>query len=274
MKQKLSIKQNMTTRQIVLCVVLGFFLVFGIPFLINWAFTYLSFEWLQIKWGASDALSYYGSLMGASATIYVLRKTILFTEKNQKAERVLTIRPYLQTYQRHYADVCTIPESDDILYFTVTNGIMTIERDTPDCIARLKMYHKKLHNREPINGKEKAICESINTDFFKNNYVMSYEIENCGAGNAVDVNLKINERPLFMNFCITTNKTKQMVFIFNNDLIKNTSATLLNLSITYTDVASLAQYVQCEKFRFSRSHNDNLQMVQFGEDLLTRPQQV
>lgn len=46
------------------------------------------------NWSAGDMLSYGGAIVGAIATIYVLKETITTTIEMQKDERIFAIRPY------------------------------------------------------------------------------------------------------------------------------------------------------------------------------------
>lgn len=65
--------------------------VFLIPALINGVFMlgyYLDIP-RNVAWGANDTLLFYGSMMGALATIVAVVSTILYTKNSQEAEREL-----------------------------------------------------------------------------------------------------------------------------------------------------------------------------------------
>ena len=102
---------------------------------------------------------------------------------------------------------------------------------------------------------------------------MLYEIENCGAGNAVDVEMNIGDFTIIPNFSISTTKPKKFVFILNDSLLQN-SEYVIDISITYSDVSSIGRYKQKEKFAFQRNGKGQLQTVQFQDDLLTSPEEI
>jgi len=55
-----------------------------IPFSINWLFKQsFGIEWLAAEWTAGEALTYYGTILGAGATIWAVRHTIISTRKDQ-----------------------------------------------------------------------------------------------------------------------------------------------------------------------------------------------
>lgn len=58
------------------------------PFVINWCYQ-CDTVIITTMWGAADALSYYGTLLGATATILTLACTISFTRKQIQRERFL-----------------------------------------------------------------------------------------------------------------------------------------------------------------------------------------
>lgn len=58
------------------------------PFVINWCYQ-CDAVIITTKWGAADMLSYYGTLLGATATILTLACTISFTRKQIQRERFL-----------------------------------------------------------------------------------------------------------------------------------------------------------------------------------------
>lgn len=67
-------------------VVIVAILIFGIPILINESYKHGGYITM---WEASDALSYYGAILGASIAVGTLVVTILFTRKQIQRESYL-----------------------------------------------------------------------------------------------------------------------------------------------------------------------------------------
>lgn len=118
-------------------------LIFVIPIVINLTFQMLTFlPILSIDWDDSDALGFYGELVSAAATIFVLHKTIQFTIDNQKEERKLSIRPYLVTRMTNYTDFKNIPNDDTILYINIQKGVISYQGEMFEEIIELKKLAK------------------------------------------------------------------------------------------------------------------------------------
>ena len=72
---------NNYKRTILIVSLISLFLIFGIPIFIDLAFkTPAPISILEVNWGAKEALSFYGSILGAALTIFgvVLKKITRF----------------------------------------------------------------------------------------------------------------------------------------------------------------------------------------------------
>ena len=87
---------------IILSILVGAFAVVCVPLIINYC--YLENKIFETVWDGAELLGYYGSILGAVATIIAVVMTIKFTIKNQKEEKKLSIRPYLQTNIIYFSD--------------------------------------------------------------------------------------------------------------------------------------------------------------------------
>lgn len=241
-----------------------------IPIAINFAYKIpASHSFLEMSWEAKDVLGFYGSLLGAAATIFVLRETILFTRENQKEERKLSIKPYLETNQYHYNKIEDIP-SDNVMFLDIEKTLITYYDKMPEQIINMFEEQKRILNDIEVETIDKTVFEYALETFFNKKHVMLYEIENCGAGNAVNVEMQIGDFTIIPNFSISTTKPKKFVFILNDSLLQNNKC-VIDISITYSDVSSVGRYNQKEKFTFQRNSKGELQTVQFQNDLLTSP---
>lgn len=84
------LKEIIKTKQFWLCGLAVLFSVVGVPILINES--YIPSGGYITKWGAADVLSYYGTLLGALATIIALYFTIKSTRTQITSERYISIK--------------------------------------------------------------------------------------------------------------------------------------------------------------------------------------
>ena len=111
-------------------------------------------------------------------------------------------------------------------------------------------------------------------EYFEQKYLLYYEISNCGAGNAINVVLKINKDTIIPGFCITTNSPKKIMFILHNDLLEQTEKKdyKLELIFEYTDIASLGSYYQTEEIIFLK--RNRLITYQKESGFLSKPKEI
>ena len=225
--------------------------IFIIPIGINWVYkTPAALPIFSMDWEAKDVLSFYGSLLGAAATIIALKETINFTRESQKEERKLSIRPYLETQKYNYTDLQKIPTNLETLFIDVSKRITTYQASLPEEFEDMKILQRRLLAGEKIDLMDQTLFDLKLETLFQKKYLLSYEIVNCGAGNAINVNLRINGRSVIPSFCVITGESKKIIFVLNNDLLEDTNEYSLKLTLTYSDVASLADYYQTEEIIF------------------------
>lgn len=258
---------------IVFSIIAVMLFVFVIPIVINWLYSRpASIPLFAMSWEAKDALAFYGSILGAGATILALVATIRFTTNNQKGERKLAIKPYLQTKFILKPSFDSIFKGD-LSYFAIGKGIVEGSPIPFDELREIKRLHDKY--KCDLTAKGIAASESFKEkykDYFSKNYVFIYEIVNCGAGNAVDVNVTIDNIPIREGFCVSTVDSVKFVIVISGELAKIEK--FISIHIEYSDVCSLARYAQSECFRLLKDDNDEFTVVRYGEDLLTQPREI
>ncbi|UYO61783.1 hypothetical protein LNN31_13460 [Acetobacterium wieringae] len=85
--------------------VFGVILCFGVPLIVNFAYVFGQSNALFITaWDAADMLSYYGTLLGASATIVAVTWTINFTSESAKKDRWLSEN---NNYKNYGLKICS-----------------------------------------------------------------------------------------------------------------------------------------------------------------------
>ena len=120
---------------------------------------------------------------------------------------------------------------------------------------------------------DQALYEMNQETYSEKRYLLYYEIANHGAGNAINVQLKINKWSM-QSFCITTANPKRFVFILHENLIPDDkNEYTLEMFLTYSDIASLGNYYQKEEIIFCR-RDDKLKTIQMSGSILTRPIEI
>lgn len=211
------------------------------------------------------------AVYGGLLTLVGVAWTIKDNSEKIKQERKLSIKPYLDVRYKCFTDITELPSKD---IFTIELGkIVVIQPTISNAINDLFIL------RSRTSGIEERLAPAVyalELARFTSSHMMVYtEIENCGAGNAIDVKLKFNGNEI-TSFCITTSTPKQFLFVFKDELLgeEKEEYTKINLSLEYTDVASFGKYKQDESFVFGRNTHDELYVSQMQEDLLTPPAEI
>ena len=243
--------------------------VFGVPMIIN--ALYIKNKGYMTAWSGEDVLAYYGSLLGATATIIAVVLTIKFTVNNQKEERKVSVKPYLQTKYQLLSSYSAGQFDNVDLFIQYKKGLIETARELPTWLQKIEILNHKSSEYNDISGRLsiKREIEEINKRYFKNNYIIDYRIKNYGSNTAIDVGLYLNGMCLLPKFCIGTNDEKQFVIMMSED----DNETLLSIVLEYFDVYSIGKYQQKESFLL-RKYGEELQVVQFKENLLTSPEEV
>ena len=264
--------------EICVCVILFVIFVLIMPIVINWIYEQPALlPLLAMSWEAKDMLGFYGSLLsaviGAVAAIYVLQKTIQFTVDSQREERKLAVRPYLETRKYQYTDLSKISSGENTVFLTISKALITYQAEVPDDIIDKQ---KQIEHYRRSNAKKSidiGIEDHIGLDYLARNYIFQIDLVNCGAGNAINVEFTMNQRPLLQTFCVTTQMPKRFICILNEDLISDGKCEL-EFSLKYGDISSYAKYMQTEKVLFCRGYDKKLTTSQRRCDLLTPPVEV
>ncbi len=260
-------KYKKTITEIVVWGLVAIVFIFAIPVGINWVYKFpASLPIFAMDWEAKDVLSFYGSLLGAAATIFVLTETINFTRENQKEERKLSIKPYLETQKYNYTDFENLPDDKDIIYMEIKPNIITYQGALPEEIRDIiEIKNQKISDQDYIMKSKK---------YFEQKYLLYYEISNCGAGNAINVVMKINNKPVGHSFCITTSSPKKFMFILNRALLDEIEKSDYKIEICfeYSDIASISNYSQTETIMFF--NRNNLITYQKDSGMLSKPKEI
>jgi hypothetical protein len=213
-------------------------------------------------WDAKDVLSFYGSILGAFSTILVVIVTIRFTVNQQKLDRKSTVKPFLCTEYRPYYDI-----DDFSLIKTENTTFITIEKNE---IAT----YKKIPNIISENSMESIIEKTYKKlRFFNDYYLMDYNINNVGSGNALNIDIQINGLIIIPRLSIPTNKIMTFKLIINLNELKNGEETTQKFTYVYDDVTGFSSYTQSETIIMYRDENGSLSSRQNLNDLISIPEE-
>ena len=264
-------------RSIISTITLIFF-VFVIPIVIDWMYKIPArLPIFAMSWESKDVLSFYGSILGAAATIIALTKTIKFTRENQREERKLSIRPYLETRKYNYTNFEDIPNKKDVIYLDIMPNLITYQGGLPDDISAIQDLKNRKAYEENYNlqNLDEVLYNTSTIKYFNDKYLLYYEIINCGAGNAINVSFNINSRCIIPSFCVTTTESKKIMLVLNKELLELSGEYELKLAFVYYDIASLAQYYQTETIIFTnKNKKGELKTLQKSGAFLTGPMEM
>lgn len=263
-----------------MCIFGALLFVLVIPILINLAYSKPAFiPWLAMSWDAKDALAFYGSILGAGATIIALVATIRFTTNSQKKERKLSIKPRLDSKWKNITrEILSFAKGDDYIFINCTDDKIVSSIQVPDDLINLVEKQKKANtgltgnaSTDYLIGECKKAFAKAYTEYQNSHFVLLYEVSNYGA-NAIEINFRINEDMVYMPFCIGTNEKVKFIIAFDKKFVGN-SPKRINIELIYTDVCSLGWYSQEESFILGLS-NTEFQLEQALETKLNSPKEI
>lgn len=238
---------------------LSFLIIIGIIFIpiivIHLLFSiYPSNDWWIAKWSAGELLDYFGSIMGAVATIIALIVTIIYTNDSQKKQNILSVKPYLQS---EYIPIFNYNEitnnSSKPFYITFGSNISS---------SSVEPY---MFNRMKEDGFDKIF-------FFSRYYIIKYKIKNVGANSAVNIKWTLNNKPIIPEFAISKNEIFECVIVIDSSILENNKATL-KLKYEFDDVLGLASYFQEETIEITKD-DTGITSSQGINNILSSPKKI
>ena len=192
---------NYFKRTILIVSLISLFLIFGIPILIDLAFkTPAPISILEVNWGAKEALSFYGSILGAALTIFGVVITILYSRRSYQEDMHNRVLPYCSLYSLRYRS-----------YFNILSLLTEKEEKSSEedyyeeyrlkeiniCINNGKIQYKSQLSKEQIDIiQHNGLKKTKTPDGFKVNRIEfinhPFEIENVGNGAAINFRLGLN----------------------------------------------------------------------------------
>lgn len=235
----------------VLHIAASFVIIAIIPFIVSAIFKiHPHHNIFSAEWTPDGYLGYIGSLIGAVATIYAVRITIINERRRQEEERIISAQPWLVSETLLLCSNETIcKEENGATTFVSLNG---------------KIFGS---SKEPPQEIKNGSHEINKTDC-----VIRYEIMNVGGDTATQLKLTLDEHPLFPDFALAKGQAKKIIFVLPLRTSETKSKYVLKFS--YGDVVSPTRYLQSETLNivqaehgvmFSQNMNDSV------NDLLSAP---
>lgn len=182
-----------------------------------------------------NLLSYFGSVIGAGATIIAVVWTINHNKKQIDEERILTVKPYLATeLSQLREDVLPLEKQSWKIEYLVIDMLTYNNFSAAEFPAELKLGMIKY----PL-GKEVLIEGYI---------PMKYTLSNVGAGNAIKLKMFINESSIGPPFSLPVNKELIFVMLFTYAEKNKLADKNINIKFVFSDIYSKTTYEQIEKF--------------------------
>lgn len=246
------------------------FIYFGVTFVLIPLLVHIAYrtpaltDYFVSIWLCGDILTYYGSIIGVLSTIIIFSLTIQYNRESDYENRKNSVRPYLSSEHHPLYKLIEVTEDKDLVFITVSNNISS-SKDIP-------YGYKSAYTHNPTYKPNKNIEKRAN--FIKTHHVLSYTLSNVGAGNAVNVDIKINNKLFMPSFAISTNKDITLIFVLLDKILEGNRKTI-ELRFEYEDILSTGLYYQTEKIEFFRDEkDDSLSTSQNIEWLLSKPQEM
>lgn len=98
-------------------------------------------------------------------------------------------------------------------------------------------------------------------DLKKKYELVSYCLENHGAGSAVKIKTLMNNQPITPLFCLSHEEKKQLYFLINAEQLMKGTASKFNITIEFYNVEDFGPYRQTETFLISKTETGDIALI-------------
>ena len=262
--------------RITIYIVVAIFAVVGVPLIINHC--YLPNKGFETVWGGEELLGYYGSILGAVATIIAVYKTIDFTINNQKEERKREVRPYLTASFIKCTEFTEESMGNVDAFFSYSKIKSNYDFYIPEEVAKIILRRKEAEKVTPnIWGINKIYDEynSLLNEYRKKKCLVYCKIENIGANNAIFLNIEHRDMEVNSSLYVAKDKPCVIGLILDEDLLwEGQEETPIDINFTYFDIYSIAKYHQGIHIPFFRDENGLLDCKPSVKFTMTPPREI
>ena len=98
-------------------------------------------------------------------------------------------------------------------------------------------------------------------DLKKKYELVSYCLENHGAGSAVKIKTLMNNQPIAPLFCLSHEEKKQLYFLINVEQLMKRTVSKFNITIEYYNIEDFGPYRQTETFSISKTEAGDIELI-------------
>lgn len=232
--------------------------------------SYQNGEGYMTLWGAKDMLQFYGSVLGAIATVIGVYFTLDYTRYQKKRDYIQRITPILYSNSRLVTNPDIFSKCKGETYFVYINEDFNISlsKDTPRILDEAIVYFNKADDTKL--SRDEKIKYLISANKFINNFCMvEYELKNVGEGNAINVDMKINDKIFIPGFEISKGDKIYFKFIINFKRLEAGKEKEVSILYNYTNTCLEPQYYQKERFNFYKK-KDSISYRQNIQDFISK----
>ena len=217
-------------------------------------------------------MGYIGTVALAGAALWQNQSFRL--ESRRKEE--YAIRPYLfSEIEDRHIDFLADNQIEFLQITIESDGIPSIigaSRNRPDDVSDYVVAREahRDYSAQPISDKSvqrirqtELISKELQCllDLKKKYELVSYCLENHGAGSAVKIKTLMNNQPIAPLFCLSHEEKKQLYFLINVEQLMKRTVSKFNITIEYYNIEDFGPYRQTETFSISKTEAGDIELI-------------
>ncbi|WP_290850167.1 hypothetical protein [Eubacterium sp. LMAG:50] len=215
-------------------------------------------------WGAKEMLQFYGSVLGSIVAVYGVYITLDYNTYQNKQNYIRQINPMLSSDRDLVLNPKIFSEIQGKTFFIEINNEFEIKISksmTNTLIDMIDVYSKASDGNNELLDKASEYMEHI--------CMIDYVLENMGQGNAVNIEMKINEKNCMAPFGLASGEKITFKFIIDYRGFGKSKKNEINLNYEYTNTYEEPTYTQQEKFQL-RKKNNKIYIAMGREDFMSK----
>lgn len=217
-------------------------------------------------------MGYIGTVALAGAALWQNQSFRL--ESRRKEE--YAIRPYLfSEIEDRHIDFLADNQIEFLQITIESDGIPSItgaSRNRPDDVSDYVVAREahRDYSAQPISDKSvqrirqtELISKELQCllNLKKKYELVSYCLENHGAGSAVKIKTLMNNQPIAPLFCLSHEEKKQLYFLINVEQLMKRTVSKFNITIEYYNIEDFGPYRQTETFSISKTEAGDIELI-------------
>ena len=217
-------------------------------------------------------MGYIGTVALAGAALWQNQSFRL--ESRRKEE--YAIRPYLfSEIEDRHIDFLADNQIEFLQITIESDGIPSIigaSRNRPDDVSDYVVAREAQRDYTTHTTSDKSVQRIRQTeliskelqcllDLKKKYELVSYCLENHGAGSAVKIKTLMNNQPIAPLFCLSHEEKKQLYFLINVEQLMKRTVSKFNITIEYYNIEDFGPYRQTETFSISKTEAGDIELI-------------